>query len=56
VILTKAERGIQRRAEVLNIPEGRVQVFDATRIAMQHQLLLQGASAVATSDPRRLVS
>jgi purine-binding chemotaxis protein CheW len=48
--------GFEHLREVLNIPEGRVQVFDATRIAMQHQLLLQGASAVATSDPRRLVS
>lgn len=48
--------GFEHLREVLNIPEGRVQVFDATRIAMQHQLLLQGASAVATSNYRRLVS
>ena len=48
--------GFEHLREVLNIPEGRVQVFDATRIAMQHQLLVQGASAVAASDHRRLVS
>jgi chemotaxis signal transduction protein len=48
--------GFEHLREVMNIPEGRVQVFDAARIAQQHQLLLQGASAVAIPTDRRLVS
>ncbi len=42
--------------EVLNIAEGRAQVFDARLIAMQHERILQGSSAVATKNDRRLGS
>ncbi|MCE9618989.1 MAG: chemotaxis protein CheW [Planctomycetes bacterium] len=46
--------GFGHLREVLNAPDGRVQVFDCPSVAREHRHLLQGAGALAATPERRL--